>query len=411
MPQDPPPQRTSRFSRGDLYFLGLLSAVGLMVGLRGIVHLGYVGQDFPNNRALMLLYPYKPLSFFYAWTNPPGLYWFANLVRSVAGAAHDMEAVALATLLLNAAGLWVLYGLVWGGVSSRDLRYAAAALITLVPFRLIHSVVFSADALTLPVFAAAALFTGRLFADPRSALSWAGLSASLMAGMFCKYTFVGLLPPAALLLGWAIAVRPGGAGRMRWCLAGAAALALPGAAFLLQFRESASLGGTITDLVWLPKGAAPVMRWGDILAPKPADVRLLSAPEYFRDRLYEPRRYSYSGLLHVASFTDCMGVFQPPPQGMEAQLRSLTMKPANRDRSALSQALQVWSVRLCVPYSVLAVAGTLLCGALGVASLALRRPLIPDAAVVSAALVAIGEKHGQPADPVMPEVDLPEGGS
>jgi len=73
---------------------------------------------------------------------------------------------------------------------------------------------------------------------------------------------------------------------------------------------------------------------------------------------------------------------------MEAQLRSLTMKPANRDRSALSQALQVWSVRLCVPYSVLAVAGTLLCGALGVASLALRRPLIPDAAVVSAALAA-----------------------
>lgn len=388
MRQDPPLQRTSRFSRADLCFLGLLCAAGIMVGLRGIAHLGYVGQDFPSSRALMLLYPYKPLGFFYARTNPPGIYWFANLIRSVAGAAHDMQAVALATLLLNAAGLWVLYGLVWGFLSSRQLRYSAAALITLIPLRVIHSVVFSADALTLPIFAAAALATARLFRDPRGVLPWAGLSASLLAGMFCKYTFVGLLPPAALLLGWAVATRPGVGARPRWFLVGLVALALPGAAFLLQMRESARLGGMITDLIWLPKGAAPVMRWSDILVPKEADSRLLSAPEYFRDRIYETRRYSYPGLVHVASFTDCMGIFQPPSAELVSQLRSLSMKPANRDRSALSQALQVWSVRWCLPFSAAAVAGTLLCGALGLASLALRRPLVPDAAVVAAALAA-----------------------
>ena len=388
MPQDLPPQRTSRFSRGDLWFLGLVCAAGIVVGLRGIAHLGYVGQDYPNNRALMLLFPYKPLGFYYGYSNPPGLFWLASLIRGAAGAARDMEAVALVMLLLNAAGLWVVYGLVWGFVPSRELRYSAAALATLVPFRLIHSVVFSADALTLPVFAAAAVFTSRLFANPRSAPSWAGLSASLVAGMLCKYTFVGLLPPVALLLGWAVATRPGAAGRARWALVGAAALALPAAVWALQMRASARLGGAITSQVWLAPGAPPVMRWGDILAPKRADARLLSAPEYFRDRIYEPGRYSYPGLLHLATFTDSMGVFQPPTEALASQLRTLTMKPANRDRSALSQALQSWSARWCLPFSALAAAGTLLFGALGLASLALRRPLVPDAAVVAAALAA-----------------------
>jgi hypothetical protein len=386
MPPALPSQRTSHFSRGDLYFLGLLAAVGLMVGLRGILHLGYVGQDFPNNRALMLLFPYKPLGFYYAWTNPPGLYWLANLVRGRVSVAHDMEVVALAFLLLNAAGLWVIYGLIWEGVARWQLRYSAAALITMVPFRVIHSVVFAADALTLPIFAVAALFTFRLFRDPANLLSWAGLSICLLAGMFCKYTFVGMLPPTVLLLAWAIVTRLGKAARLRWCLVGAAALAIPAAAFLLQLRESASLAGTMTDLVWLPRGASPVMRWSDILVPKKSDVHLLSAPEYYRDRIYEVGRYSYPGLLHVAVFTDCMGVFQPPPAGLVSQLATLTMKPANRDRSALSQALQAWSARWCLVYSALAVAGTLLCGVLAVASLVLRRPLIADATIVAGAL-------------------------
>jgi hypothetical protein len=359
-----------------------------MVGLRGILHLGYVGQDFPNNRAVMLLFPYRPLSAYYALTNPPGLYWFANLVRGHVSKAHDMEVTALVFLLLNAAGLWVIYGLIWEGISNWELRYSAAALITLAPFRVIHSVVFSADPLTLPIFAVAALFTARLFRDPGSLLSWAGVSISLLAGMFCKYTFVGMLPPVALLLGWAVATRLGKGSRMRWCLVGAVALALPAAAFLLQMREGAKLHGTLTDWVWLPKGAPPVMRWSDILVPKASDVRLLAAPEYFRDRIYEVRKYSYPGLLHVATFTDCMGVFQPPPAGLATERGRLTMKPANRDRSALSRTLQVWSVRWCLVYSVLAVAGTLLCGALSVASLALRRPLVADATIVATALAA-----------------------
>src|ERR1035438_1770983 len=43
MLQTPRIQRERSFSGGDLLFLGLLSAAGFAVGLRGISHYGYIG--------------------------------------------------------------------------------------------------------------------------------------------------------------------------------------------------------------------------------------------------------------------------------------------------------------------------------------------------------------------------------
>jgi hypothetical protein len=319
-------------------------------------------------------------------TNPPGLYWFGSLVRNHLTSDHYLEAIALAFLVFNSSALWILYGFLWAAIWEWPLRYAAAAFATFVPFRVIHSVVLASDALTFPVFALAALFALRLYENPRRAASWAGLSLSLCAGMFCKYTFAGLLPPAGLLLAVAVARRLAGADRLRWGAVGVLALALPAAAFLLQIRECERLKGDVATGQWLPRGAPAVMRWSDILTPQRSDLRLLSAPEYRGGKLFGFRSYSYMGLLHVSSFTDVMNIFQPPPDTVPTDWESRTEDPVPKQRSALSQALQEGTVRLCIPFSALAVAGTLACVVLGAFSLLFGRALVADATLVLTAL-------------------------
>jgi hypothetical protein len=380
--------RDSPFTARDRLFLGLLVAAGFAVGLRAIYRYGYIGQDFLVHLRLILAFPSVPWWVLYVQTTPPGLYGFGSLIREFAP-VHFLEAIALAFLVLNAAGLWIFYRFLWNSMVYWQLRYSAAAFATFVPFRLIHSIVIAADALTLPLFALAALFALRIFGRPGRLGAWIGLSLSLTAGVVCKYTFVGMLPAAALLGAAAIMWRLPSGERLRWSVVGFLALAVPSELFLLEMSESSKAKGTITDLVWLKKGEPAVMRWSDILLLKENDLKLLSAPEYFRDKIYQVRKYSYLGLLHTYSVTDAMNLFQAPPDAISTDWSQRAHKPFLRDRSARSQALQVWSVRWCLAYSALAVAGTLWYGALSAWSLLRRLPLLPDATLVMTVL-AIG---------------------
>jgi hypothetical protein len=386
MLQNPGTERGKLFSGADLMFLFAVSAAGFAVGLMGIRHYGYVGQDFVWNQWYVLGFPEK---WSYALTNPPGFYWFGSLIRNHVGPDHWLEANALAYLILNTLALWIVYGLLWRCLSRTQLRYAAAAFATFVPFRVIHAVVLASDGFTLPIFAVAALFTFRLLGDPRSLLSWAGLSAGLLIGMFFKYTFAGLLPPIALVLGVAIWRRLPKGGRAPWIAVGILALALPSGALLIQARESAKANSYSSNGQWLPKGSPSVMRWSDMLMPKASDLRLLSAPDYLQGMLYGFRTYSYLGLLHVSSFTDVMNCFQPPPATVSPDWYPQTLDLKIRPRTRFSQALQTLSVRWCLLFSGLALVGTLYCIVRSGRWLALQDPAVADATVVLTAL-AIG---------------------
>jgi hypothetical protein len=362
----------------------LVSAIGFAVGLRGITHYGYIGQDFVFHRTGILSFAQSPA---FTKADPPGLYWFGTVMRNRVGPAHYLEAIALACLTLNSAALWVIYGFLWKGISRPPLRYAAAALATFVPFRVIHSVVLASDEFTLPGFALVAYFTLRLFDNPRSLLSWAGMSLSLSVGLLFKYTFVGLLPPVALLAAVAIWRRLPEGGRPRWVGIGILALALP-----TGFAAFQLIAGTnensyhFTRKPWLPKDLPPAMRWSDILTLQKSDLRLLAAPDYYRGALYGFRSYSYMGLLHVSSFTDVLECFQPPAKAPSTDWNQTTVDPIPRDRSPLSQALQTVAVRWCIVFSALAIAGTLYCVVLSVVTLLLGRPLLAGATVVITAL-------------------------
>jgi hypothetical protein len=373
------------FSRADLIYLGVLSAVGFAVGLIGIYHYGYMGQDFHTHRTLVLSFPW---GYSYAMTNPPGLYWFGSLVRRYVSTAHYLECIAFTFLALNSSALWILYRFLWAALSEWRLRYAAAALATLVPFRVIHSVVLASDALTFPLFALTALFTLGLYEDPRRLRSWAGLSLGLCVAMFCKYTFAGLLPPVALLLGVALMRRVPKPEWLRWASIATVALALPTAAFLIQIHECEKLKGDVATGQWLPRGAPSVMRWRDILTPQRSDLGVFSAPGYLTGNLVGFRTYSYLGLLHVSTFTDVMDIFQPPPEGVPTDWDRRTDDLVTRQRSSQSQTLEVAAVRLGLPFTLLGIAGTLGCLVLGAATLLSGRPLIPAATLVLTALAA-----------------------
>lgn len=383
MSHEPP---ASRFSHRDRCYLGALLVVALLVGLSGIKDHGYIGQDFDSHHLVIKTYP---LNFSYGMTNPPGLYVLGNLIYRYITEVYYLEVLAGFFLVLNLAGLWLLFGLLWSMIDSWRLRYAAAALITFVPFRTVHAIVIASDAFTIPLFAAIAALTLHLFQKPRSVSAWVGLSLTLSVALLTKYTFVGTLAAIAAVLGIKLIRELTGGELARYLTIAFFALGIPASVFLLQMQESRKVSGATTTGHWKPKGNPPVMRWSDILLPQRSDVRIFSALQYFPDEVYVTRRYSFMGLVHLTSFSDSQNFFENPPTKVSPHWKQRARESFHRDRSRLSHLLSKLSLAWCVPLSILAIAGTLGCGALGLHALFFPgRARVAPATIVVAALAA-----------------------
>lgn len=374
------------YTTREWVFLCVVSLLGFVLGLRAIYHDGFIGQDFTAHRDLIRSFPQ---GFDYSVPNPQGLYWFGSMIRKLEGDRYYLKAIAGEFLVFNTLGLWIIYGMLRDGMAGRRLWCAACAFITFVPFRVIHSIVLASDAFTLPIFAVSAFFALRLFESPCNVSYWIGLSAALLAGMFFKYTFVGLLPPIALLLAVSIVRKLERNQWLRWSAIGILALALPAGLYLLEVHESRASGPSVTDRHWLPKDAPSVMRWRDILLPQESDVGIFSSPDFKHGELTVFRKFSYLGLLHVSSFTDIFNFLQPPINPSWTYLELNLQNQFSRTRTATSQALQVFSVRCCLIYSLLAIVGTLACIVACIPTLFGRNAVIRNPVVVLTSL-AIG---------------------
>jgi 4-amino-4-deoxy-L-arabinose transferase-like glycosyltransferase len=377
------PVGTGTIGRKDAIWLGLILAGAVALGLHGILHYGYIGQDFPLHLRLIQTYPD---GFSFRETNPPALYWLGALIREKVTATYHLETLGLVLLALNTAALWGFYCLIWTALASRPLRFAAAAVITFVPFRVIHAVVISSDAFTVPVFAAAACGTIALLRHPGRVGWWLTLAAVLSLGMLMKYSLVGLLPAIAFALVPALWRSRADGRLMPRSALGLAALALPSAIFLWEMRESDRVQGATTYGHWKVPGTPSIMRWEDILLLKRSDRRLLSAPEYFRDKLYDERVYSYAGLLHVTTFTDSHNYFQTVPTDISTGLDHRRQDDPGRTRTGRSQTLQTWAVHWTLPLSLLALFGSLAALAAAGPVLLLGGSAIPPGAAVLAVL-------------------------
>jgi hypothetical protein len=152
----------------------------------------------------------------------------------------------------------------------------------------------------------------------------------MLLGLLTKFTFASLAPVSALLLFccW----RSGSLGWRR--LVGGLVLVsvVPGAFAYLEYRQYAAQGGCQHSLqkeAKLSTGAGS-FKLRSLLFFRKADFHLLSAPPYNQaadgvhtldfkasvgqvPNLLLPNKFSYPGLLHLATFTDVLNIYQYDP--------------------------------------------------------------------------------------------------
>jgi len=296
----------------DRIFLGLTLLASLVQGLFGIAKYGYCGQDFGYHYAILRTFP---AGFTYAYTNPPGVYALGYLVASVISKRFVLEGTAFVLLVVNVSSLWLLYGLVRRIITSRPIRWAAMLLATFVPFRVVHSIVYSGDAVTIPIFLIVVRQAiAMLDEDSMPIRRWVIIGASATIGMLFKYTFAGLLPPLALLAIHQFRTSGRDRGHRGVAVAGVICLLVPSSTFLVQMRLSSRANGTTVVSQWLAPGEPIQMTVADLVLLKRADREILKAPQFFQDELWQPHKYSYLALLHLATFTDVLNYLQEKPR-------------------------------------------------------------------------------------------------
>ncbi len=338
----------------DRVFLRLALLASLVQGLLGIAKYGYCGQDFGYHDVILRTFP---AGFSYAYTNPPGIYALGHLVATVISKRFVYEITALILLVFNVSSLWLLYGIVWRIIASRPIRWAAMLLATFVPFRVLHSIVYSGDAVTVPIFLIVVRQAIAMFDEDGGVIRrWVIIGAWATMGMFFKYTFVGLLPALALIAFYQF--RASGHGRRRRAVAVAAVICLlvPSSTFWVQMRLSRRANGATVVSQWLAPGEPSQMSVADLLVLKPADRHLLKAPQYFQDGIYEPHKYSYPGLVHLAMFTDVLNYFQAKPR-LSAHWDHHTQASDGLPRTRVSTIWSPIAVTAALPFSAAALLG------------------------------------------------------
>ena len=324
-----------------------------IVQANAILHHSFMGQDWAIHQSAageaIRLPP--PRWIVYIGTNPPGLYWLSALVRCVTGSSAYIAATSLVLVVLNVIALYVWAHLAQKTIRQPSLRIAAILTLAFLPFRLIHSTVFAADALAVLPFTLVIWLTYALFraSEPRRQTRLlVALGAALMAGIFSKYTMVSAVPVtlALLLVFWRRLSSP----KIR---TGALVMlvVLPGLFSVLQYRRVPHDGPGLQ--YW-----AREMEWRSVFMLRAADREVLRAPQYLDQKpgdgaevynLLVNNRHSYPALLHLSMFTDVLNIFQSDPSDSYF-----------RPRDEMHQGLMTVAVRSAIPLSVLMIAATVI---------------------------------------------------
>lgn len=366
---------------GERRFLVGTLLVSLLQGLVGIAKYGYCGQDFDYHYNLLITFPQ---GFSYKYTNPPAIYALGQAIGTFISETWILELTALVLLCLNTLALWPLYLVVKRIIGDRRLRYAAMLMVTFVPFRVVHALVYSADALTVPIFVMVAWYAIQLVEQPAGAArTWRRIGALMTLGVLSKYTFAGLLPVLAVVALHQLVYAHTGRSRFTVGITAMICLLIPLRVFTVQMNLSRQAQGMTMVTQWRTASEPPEMSIGDLVGFKRRDLELLRAPQYFQDKLYEPHKYSYAGLLHVATFTDVLNYFQQEPDIARHAIDHKQQSTGVTRSSGVTLRSRV-AVAASLPMSLLAFVGTVLVTLSSVPRwLANRGPVTLPLAIVS----------------------------
>ena len=344
------------FSKTQRWTFGTAILAHVVHVLVRILHFASMGQDFDGHRAVVESLETGP--FLWHGTNPPGFYLIAHWLEKLVSSGHYVELTSVFFLALNLATLAPLNASLKRLRLSADVRFACLLVLLFVPFWVVHSVVFSADAATVPVFFSAFYLVGTMLKEKigaaKLALMGLALAATLTFGIFTKYSFCFFLPTVAFVFVYE-------AWRRRSTILLACLLSLLPAFGLgaYEYKRSAEVHGAATHGHYLKEGEVQQMYVFDLLLPKLADVEILRAPQYFEDTVYEPHRHGYWGLLHLATFTDVMNCFQTPDPEVALRGPDRPKHFVARSRGLLAKRANAAAVQWALPMTFVAAIGVL----------------------------------------------------
>jgi hypothetical protein len=355
----------SAIARSERTLLLVIFAAATLLQINGILHHGYMGQDWSSNAdsAAQAVRMPPPRWIVYVGTNPPALYWLAALVQYVTGSTAYIAATSFMFVVLNTGALFIWARLARTAIRQPTLRVAALLTLAFLPLRLIHTTVFACDAIVVLPFTLVVWLSYELFRadDPRQQIKLAvALSVALLVGLCSKITMASAVPIMFLLLlvhrrsFLSQGSTPSSTTSSRKILICALLLlvVVPGIFVVDYYYIYSHLPAADTRRVaWRHD-----MEWRSLLMLRAADVEMLRAPQYLDQislggaqvfNLLVINRHSYAGLLHLSMFTDALNIFQSDPTDSYFGARD-----------ALHQGLMTVAVCAAVPLSVLMIGAT-----------------------------------------------------
>jgi len=306
------------------------------------------------------------------FTNRPLVYWIGACGHWIMPGDLAWKAAGAIFVVLNTLALWFVHDSTRRFLRSPALRVAAVAFVAFLPATQVATVVYAADAVCQLPFALAgwSLLRALEAESGRGRLGHAALAAVAFGlGDFARFTFVALLPAAALACGLAWRARRIG-GRPAL---GIGLVALVGPALLagwLQVRAQQQFADRPAHHTFDWHGTGE-MTWSSLLFPKASDVSVLDAPVYWDSQIIDgnPRyvllinnRYSYPALLHLGVFTDVLDYAN------EGEIDDGAIRPEPQ------KTLARWSVRLGLPFAAATLLAVL--GFAGRSLVAIARPRV-----------------------------------
>jgi hypothetical protein len=342
-----------RIAHAERALMLVIFAAAALLQLNGVLHHGFMGQDWSYHAANAALAAQRPPPrwIVYVGTNPPGLYWLSAFVHYATGTTAYIAATSFVVVVLNLVALWGWKRLAKEAIGRPSLRVAALITLAFIPFRVIHSTVFAADAMAVLPFTLMPWLFHELFRVTESRRQYGLIVAVcivLLLGIASKYTMASAVPVA---LGLVLVLRRKLASRQ--VLLGALVLVVlvPGLFALQQHYVYSHLPTGPGQQEW-----AHDMSWRSLVMFHRADVDVLRAPSYAERislhgaevyNLLENNRHSYPALLHLSMFTDPMNIYQSDPSDSYFGARD-----------SLHQALMTVAVNFAIPLSVLMVVAT-----------------------------------------------------
>jgi len=296
-----------------LVVLGISFFLSVLASLRG----GYIGPDYNVHLARLIEWP---RIFDFSTTSPPTYYLMGHALYLLIGNNNGFPiTLSIIQAAINTVALWWFFVYTERRFNSPLLHLALVCFLAFLPVRVIHATTLGTDCTTIPLFVLVLFLFEKFLSDTRLRNAfYLGLGLTLAVGF--KYSFMAFLPIALGIFTWLWRKRTWSFQRyVTSCLLG---LLLSSAFSFYSFWASSRTHGYNTEKHWLPKGMAADMTYKDLLSVKANDLRLFSAPEYFKREILEAHRYSYLGLAHLGIFTDTMNLFQvlSVPQRIESIL-------------------------------------------------------------------------------------------